>query len=160
MNEPATDQPSQTSPRRRRWIGRLWIAFAVILVLLTAAVIRLDSIVLAPQRAARDVERQLQSLAKRRPATMTKQEWDSAVSWTRALHGNSLIGFQAPAPEIRDLERRIAERLSGEVDLSTILWIWDEYAKICPHGAKYQRFREHMLEEIASSNVHWTADVP
>lgn len=47
--------------------------------------------------------------------------------------------------------------------METIDWIWSEYAKLCPHGASYQRFKEVMEDEIARVGPNdnpWGMNVP
>ena len=111
--------------------------------------------IIEPRHQADAIEQHLTSLAGRRPKGLTPRQWESAVAWTRNLHGNSLLQFQADGPTIRQFEMRLARKLDGQVDLKTIHWIWDEYAAICPGGASYQRFRPQMVEEIESGGGNW-----
>lgn len=113
-----------------------------------------------PRRYANAVERRLESLVTRRPPNMSPRQWESAVAWTLNLHGNSLMPFQAKGAAISSFDERLAKKLAGPVDMSTIHWIWDEYAGICRGGANYQRFRAMMLEEIESGGGDWGMNVP
>lgn len=113
-----------------------------------------------PLRHSDAVKRHLESLVNRRPHDMSPRQWESAVAWTLNLHGNSLIMFQADGPTISKFEQRLAERLNGDVNMETIHWIWDEYAKICPGGESYQRFRSQMIDEIESGGGNWLMNVP
>ena len=108
-----------------------------------------------PRRHSDAIERHIESLAARRPKDVSPRQWESAVAWTLNLHGNSLLMFQADGPNIRNFEKRLADKLSGDVNLETIHWIWDEYAKICSGGRQYQRFRAQMVDEIQSGGGNW-----
>ena len=116
--------------------------------------------VIEPRQQANAVEKQLEALARRRPKELTPRQWESAVAWTRNLHGNSLLPFQADGPTIRRFELRLAKKLRGNVNLETIHWIWDEYAAICPGGKNYQRFRSQMIDEIEQGGANWGMNVP
>jgi len=119
--------------------------------------------IVEPHRESDAIQSLLHSLAKRRPANVTRGQWGSAVSWTLNLHGNSLLPFEADGPTLRRFRARLEERLAGPVDLSTIDWIWDEYALLTPHGREYQRFKEMRDEEIGTVGPNddiWSANVP
>lgn len=152
---------SATLPQRG-WLPGAWPSIALVLtVALVAGAVWIDYSVLKPHRIGRQIEQQIDSLAKRRPPEMTRSQWTSAVAWTRNLHGNSLISFQCDSATLGNFRDRLAERLAGPVDMTTIHWIWDEYALACPGGAKYQRFRPMMLEEIEAGGGGWVGlDVP
>lgn len=152
---------TETPPQRGLRFGTrsLFVLITVIAIPL-AGYAWLDRRFGEPRRQAQAVERRLESLAMRRPSSMSRRQWESAVAWTLNLHGNSLIMFQADASEIRTFDQKLAKRLSGNVDLETIHWIWDEYAKACPGGANYQKFRSHMDYEIKSGGGNWGMHVP
>jgi hypothetical protein len=118
-----------------------------------------DRTIAEPMRRVALIERQIESLAARRPSNLTPRQWESAVAWTLNLHGNSLIRFQAETDEIVAFQQRLGKQLAGPVDLTTIHWIWDEYAQVCPGGANYQRFREMMIEEIEAGGGDWSLKV-
>lgn len=149
------DDRAATLPQRGWWFRALATTAIVLTASLIVGAVWIDHTVLKPHRIGRQIEQQIDSLAKRRPAEMTKEQWTSAVAWTRNLHGNSLISFQCDSATLSDFRDRLEERLAGPVDMTTILWIWDEYARVCPGGAKYQRFRPMMLEEIEAGGGGW-----
>jgi hypothetical protein len=129
-------------PRRMQW----WPLCLLVAVIVTCTFSYRQTT--APYREAEKIHVQILSLADRRPAEMTQSQWDSAVSWTNNLHANSLVwGFKNAAP-IRSLRLQIESRLDGPVTMDTIIWIWDQYAELCPLGARYQKWRKVMLEEI------------
>ena len=143
----------------RRLQFRALLAFVLLFAVMMYFAVWFDRVKMAPIRAGRHLEQHILSLRDRRPASLTPRQWESAVAWTCNLHGNSLIMFQATAPEIRDLSQRLDQRLSAEADLGTIFWIWDEYLRICPGGAKYQRFRAQMVEEIEAGGADWNLPI-
>ena len=74
----------------------------------------------------------LDRLAQRRPADVTRGEWEHVVGWTYNAKANCL-----ECPEyIKDYPRferfvgEFHERLAGEVNIETIDWIWDEIEAI------------------------------
>ena len=93
----------------------------------------------------------IRSLESRRPADVTPDKWDCDVGWTCTLQTNSLDAFQADATSLRQFREELSSKLDGPVGMGTIHWIWDSYAKLCPGGASYQRFRPVMMEEINST---------
>jgi len=103
-----------------------------------------------PYREAARIRELIYSLVARRPENMTVRQWDSAVAWTNNLHANSLVWGFKNAPAIRNLRLQFESKLDGEVTMGTIIWIWDQYAVLCPLGARYQQWRKIMLDEISS----------
>jgi hypothetical protein len=138
------------------WSGLLVLALILVLVTLAGWYYVRQQ----PFRWSRVIDAHLDSLVSRRPAEMSPRQWESAVAWTGNLHANSLVAHQADGPTVAALERRIREKLAGKVDLQTIHWIWDEYARVCPGGASYQRFRPLMMEEIEAGGASWSLEVP
>ena len=74
----------------------------------------------------------LDRLAQKRPADVTRGEWEHVVGWTYNAKANCL-----ECPEyIEDYARferfvgEFEERLDGEVSIETIDWIWDEIEAI------------------------------
>lgn len=104
----------------------------------------------SPRRRDLQIRDAIRSLEARRPPDVTPQAWQAAVFWTQNLHGNSMVPFEASDHQIKVFQEDLNQRLSQPIDLDTIYWIWDEYAKLTPAGKRYQRFRSQMDEEIAS----------
>lgn len=149
--------------QRMRFKVRSLLAAMVILGGLFAAYGWYYRTILVPRHHHDEIQRLIYSLAQRRPATMTRGQWGSAVAWTRNLHGNSMLVFEADGSTLTAFEQRLRTRLEGNVDMGTIHWIWGEYADICPHGASYQKFKPMMLEEIGSVGPNddvWGMKVP
>jgi hypothetical protein len=115
------------------------------------------------REAERNITATVDSLARKRPATLTRGQWGSAVGWTRNLVANSLLPFEADPGELRRFQTELEEKAKGDVDLSTILWIWDRLGRLTNAGNKYQRFRQQMLEEIKTVDPNadaWGMKVP
>ena len=104
-----------------------------------------------PYRETQKLHNLIQSLASRCPPDMDKTQWNVAVDWTNNLNGNTLVWGFNDGSAIRKHRQQIETRLQGEVDMGTIVWIWDRYAELCPAGLKYQEWRQVMLDEIAKT---------
>ena len=116
-----------------------------------------------PLQHADAIEQSLHSLKGRRPADMTRGQWGSAVAWTLNLHGNSLLAYEADRRTLEQFQDKLEQRLTRQVNMSTIDWIWSEYALLTRAGASYQRFRIQMEEEIAQVGPEtdvWGMNVP
>jgi hypothetical protein len=114
-------------------------------------------------RIGRQINATINALARKRPPTMTRGQWGSAVAWTSNLHGNSLLFSQAKIEDLRRFHNELEERVTGPVDMTTILWIWDRYASLTEAGERYQRFRQMMLDEISQVGPNddpWVMKVP
>jgi hypothetical protein len=144
--------PTSKKLKARISLRSVLIGIAVLSVLL-ASFSALDRKFGEPSRRARDVERHLEMLEVRQPPPgLTHNQWQTALFWTINLHGNSRIRYEADGPTIAAFEERLVAKLAGDVTIDTIYWIWDEYARICPGGARYNnRFRSIMLEDIAAN---------
>jgi hypothetical protein len=114
------------------------------------------------RRMTYEIEATVRSLAKKRPPTMTRGQWGSAVAWTENLTGNSEL-FDAKSDELLRFQSALEEKAKGNVDMVTILWIWDQQAHLTPAGKEYQTFRKQMLDEIAAVGPNddpWGMNVP
>jgi hypothetical protein len=95
---------AQQSPGIRFGTRSLFLGLFVLAVLF-AAYGWLYRRIIEPRRHSDSVERRIESLALRRPPEMSPRQWESAVAWTRNLHGNSLLMFQADGPTIREFDQ-------------------------------------------------------
>ena len=94
---------------------------------------------------------------------MTRGQWSCAVACTINLVGNSLLPFEAKLDDLRRFQRQLEEKTAGDVDMTTILWIWDQHAHLTPAGKNYQEFRAQMLDDIARVGPNddpWGMNVP
>lgn len=93
----------------------------------------------------------IRALATKCPSNLTAGQWQTLVSWTLKLHGNSELE-NLEVPKLREFENRIANRLEGKVDANSIEWIWDQYGEVTPSGATYQKFRWYVNAELKAQN--------
>jgi hypothetical protein len=103
-----------------------------------------------PYRVSQQIEARICSLASKCPPSLRKDQWEIAVEWTGLLAGNSLPWGEADLDDLRRFQRELEEKAKGDVDMTTIFWIWDRHAQLTPSGKRYQRFRQQMLDEM-----HW-----
>lgn len=81
---------------------------------------------------------EFESLAKKRPPTITRRQWQNVVSWTLNAHGNCLQFAQnLPQSERDRFLTQLRQRLQGPVELETVDWIWDEIMRLTPNGRRY-----------------------
>ena len=103
---------------------------------------------------------EFESLAKKRPPTVTRKQWQSVVAWTLLAHGNCISGaHNIPQAERDRFLTGLRERLRGPVELATIDWIWDELVRLTSTGQRYSdRWRPttpERLREFEVDNVIW-----
>lgn len=135
-------EPESRPPRRHLQFGvRKLLATVTVLAVIFATYGWYHHRLLMPRLHSVEVGRLIKSLAERRPSNMTRGQWASAVACTINLHENCPMIFDTPAPTIEEFEQRLRTRLAGNVDMDTIHWIWSEYARTCPAGARYQVFK-------------------
>src|SRR5262249_20106026 len=78
------------------------------------------------------------SLASKRPPGLNRHEWEGVVAHTLNALGNCFISARnMPTAEKERFEIELHERMQGQVDLSTIDWIWDEVVRLTPNGKHY-----------------------
>jgi hypothetical protein len=105
---------------------------------------------------------ELESLARKRPEGVTREQWHHVVAWTLNGHGN-ILEFKQDIPQAeRDLfVSELRERLAGPaVDLSTIDWIWDQYERLWPgygpvYSGRYRPTSPERLREFQREGFTW-----
>jgi hypothetical protein len=124
--------------------------------------------VLEPDRHHREfcriVYANLYSLAKKRPPTITRKQWENVVAWTLNAHANCLVPYRSiPPDEMVRFEVELKRRLAGPVDLATIDWIWDEIVRLTPGGQRYSDdWRPTLpkrLQEFEEGGINWGIEV-
>lgn len=133
---------------RKRFGLKTLLATVAFFALCCASVVAVQQSIIGRTRYARKLEAHIDGLYAKKPSGLNAAQWQCMVDWTRNLHGNSLIAFQTGTRDISAFEARIEKGVSGKVDGATIEWIWDEYAKVCPGGEDYQRFRIMVNENL------------
>ena len=115
------------------------------------------------RRTANQIMATVRSLEKKRPHTMTRGQWGCAMAWTEHLVGNSQLPFQAELGSLHRFQWELDEKTKGNVDMTTIYWIWDQHARLTSAGRDYQKFRNVMLDEIARVGPNdnpWVMNIP
>jgi hypothetical protein len=111
-------------------------------------------------RFCQNVRTELESLAKRRPAELSKKQWQHVVGLTLNAHANCfVIQKDLPVEEMERFEAGLRSRLKGTVDLAIIDWIWDEIVRLTRNGKSYsESYRPTSpakLAEFEASNESW-----
>ena len=114
---------------------------------------------LEASRESQKLRSLVEKLAYRRPPGFTPQQWESAVAFTMNLHAKSLTHL-TDASSLHEVREELERKMDLKVDLETIEWIWDSYAKLSHAGDNYQHFRRRMHEEIESGGGNWGIKVP
>lgn len=104
------------------------------------------------------------SLAKKRPPTVTRKQWENVVAWTLNAHGNCItIARNMPQADRDQFLAELQERLRGPVDLATIDWIWDELVRLTSGGRSYsdnwRPTAPERLREFEEGNISWGLEV-
>ena len=140
----------------------------VVAILLLAGGITFWLRVVEPVRRHREFDRNvqasLQSLAKKRPANVSRKQWENVVAWTLNAHGNCLAFHRSiPRDEMARFEVELKQHLAGQVSLETIDWIWDEIVRLTPGGQHYSdNWRPTLperLKEFEEGNSFWGIEV-
>jgi hypothetical protein len=142
-----SNSQSNSPSRLWRWCG---IIAVVVICIVIAFVAWVDHTIGKPMRIKEQIGDTIASLAKKCPPDMTQREWNVAVSWTNNLAGNCFWpGGPVDLDDMRRFQHELEERAKGKVDMDLIIWIWDQVAKITPHGLQYKRkFQFVMFEDM------------
>jgi hypothetical protein len=92
----------------------------------------------------RDVISRLESAKALPPAGATAEQWEAVIGWTQNAFPNVFFtpNHIVDAARFREFQRQLASRLTGDVDLDTVAWIWDQVAIHGTNGGEYgRRFR-------------------
>ncbi len=148
---------SNSQSRLWRWCG---IIAVVVICIVIAFVAWVDHTIGKPRWVRDQMQMTIASLAKKCPPDMTQRGWNVAVDWTLQLTGNTMLPGCADLDDMRGLRRELEERAKGKVDMDLVLWIWDEVAKIDPHGLQYKRkFQQVMLHDMQLSDPRIASEI-
>lgn len=87
------------------------------------------------QRATADL---IVSLKVRCPPEVDAMIWDEATGWAiTAYHNICFSDAHVPLAELKSFKHDVAERLTGDVDLNTVDWIWIRLEQASPYGREY-----------------------
>jgi hypothetical protein len=108
----------------------------------------------------RATKAEFQSLAKKRPPNITRNQWHHIVAWTLNAHANCFSVVRSiPQEEREQFLKELRERLQSDVDLATIDWIWDELVRLTSYGQTYsERWRPtspEKLLEFEADGIIW-----
>jgi hypothetical protein len=94
-------------------------------------------------RAYARISDSVESLASRRPADVSREQWSFIIGWSMNGIGNccSVEGFLNPDKASHErfltLPDRFERRLHGDVSLETVDWLWNELEIISKYGTRY-----------------------
>ena len=90
------------------------------------------------------VVHRITTMKSRKPTGVPGAQWSQAVDWTANLIAQVYFSpIESDPDSLRQLAESLDERARGQVDLSTLQWIWDECEKAPRDGAEYAiRFRD------------------
>ena len=84
----------------------------------------------------------------RRPNTVDANVWEVATGWSITAYEN--ICFSEDCVSITELKRfrtDVEDRFAGDVDLSTVDWLWQRLGETGQHGQEYRRNFEQIYHE-------------
>ena len=96
------------------------------------------------------------SLAEKRPAELTEDQWAFCVMWAWNLHNNyGLVPEYVPTAELERIETHFRVKIDQGVDVRLFDWLWDEYIQAYPGASFYNHWRpsaDHNREAFGSGN--------
>ena len=96
----------------------------------------------------------LETLSSQRPPDLSVEYWSFVVDWTLNAHSNCLTHQDITQQNRDQFSQQLKQQLARPVDLRTIDWIWDEIARISPHGQRYSdNYRPTAPEHLREFNV-------
>ena len=138
-----------------RWKILLLIGATAVLILLVGPfAIQLGQL-FNYARHRRAAAETVESLSESRPPGVSARTWDDATGWaTTAYHNVCFSDDHVQLSELKKFAADIEQRCAGDVDLSTIDWIWKRLAETGPHGKQYvARFEPAYRELVYGTSV-------
>lgn len=114
----------------------------VVIVLVTSVVLAMI-FATAPYRALNSwnasVSRQLEQKKITPPDGVTQEQWDTILGWTQTAFFNVFYtpDYLIERTRFAVFQRELSRRLSGDIDVDTIAWMWGELASIGKNGVDY-----------------------
>lgn len=89
----------------------------------------------------RDVTSRLETARSKPPQGVGQLQWETIVRWTQIAFPNVFFTPDHIVDEAKFVvfKTQLAARLSEDVDVETIAWIWDQLAIQGTNGAEYSR---------------------
>ena len=130
-----------SSPRRKLLITALPVA-TVTVVLLSFCIAPIASR-MEWNRIERRMASSIRSLEPTHPKTIDPRAWECAHSWVQTAYINiCFCPEHTSIAEMYRLQEDLDGKLTDEIDLETLRWIWDRLGNTGPHGKQYiERFR-------------------
>ena len=96
------------------------------------------------------------SLAEKRPAELTEDQWAFCILGGWNLHSNyGLIPEYVPTADLERIEKQFRVKIDQGVDVSLFDWLWDEYIRAYPGASFYNHWRptaDHNREAFDSGD--------
>lgn len=85
------------------------------------------------------IVQRLEELKSLPPENVTLEKWTFVVSWTQTAFPNVFYStdYITDRERFRTFQRELHVKLNGDVDISTIEWIWAEFQTNSRHGEAY-----------------------
>ena len=89
----------------------------------------------------RDVTSRLEIARSMPPQGVGQLQWETILRWTQIAFPNVFFtpDYIVDQTNFVEFKRQLADRLSEDVDIETISWIWDQLAIQGKNGAEYSR---------------------
>jgi hypothetical protein len=102
------------------------------------------------QRSRRIINQKIIALEGRRPANVAPELWSECVAWASIAYCNTCFSEEhASYQAMCRFEQQLDEKLKGDVDLTTFVWIADRLAETGPRGKEYiSRWREQLNRSL------------
>ncbi len=103
------------------------VIFTVAVLICLVPVVRHVMLIREAIGLSREVQQSITDMKRQRPADVPERQWDLAVAWTSNIIAQVFFGYdEKELPGLRKLAEDLEERRKGQVDLTTLQWIWDE----------------------------------
>ncbi len=117
------------------------VASAILIGLLVVGIV----ITTAPYRELnawnRDVTSRLETARSTPPQGVGQLQWETILRWTQTAFPNVFFtpDYIVDETNFAAFKRQLADRLSEDVNIETIAWIWDQLTIQGKNGAEYSR---------------------
>ncbi len=130
------------------------VALAVgVLLALTLAGLRCSELILFARN--RDSGLQfIETLRDRRPADISTNTWNNALTWTKTAYSNVFFSCDSVSSvDIVDFNREARSKFTAKADLQSFDWAWERLARSSPFGEEYTGKFKHEYFESTGRNL-------
>jgi hypothetical protein len=100
------------------------------------------------RRVHQDIDDTIRYLEPSEPSTVDPTVWENARGATITAYANVCFSTgHVSMAEMYRLRRDLDAKLKGQVDLDTLIWIWERLGKTGPHGESYARRHRPLLDQ-------------